>query len=202
MPPHSKYQTGFRHHGPGVIVFMQSTVHCISKFVNKKALHWFHCCRGLRRLFDTKSKLIKQNCSQTRYFNKTLISLGSVQSVNRAKCGLIICHNCKLGIELGNNKITTESLTSFWSGKTFVQVKYNLFNEIRDIFAIKTANKHGPIVSKTLLCRLLPTRSLVANFQLNLHPHNKSVVLITATMDALWTRADNVNGLHLYASSS
>ena len=62
-------------------------------------------------------------------------------------------------------------LTPLRLWETLVQMKDDFFNEMRDVFALSSANENRPVMSKTFWCRFVTAGSLMANFQLHLHSH-------------------------------
>lgn len=92
-------------------------------------------------------------------------------------------------------------LTSFWLGKTFVQVKNNFVYKVLNVAVLWSSNKHHPIMGEALHSRFLPDLSTMTKFQFHLDCTLWSTKQsITKEIVILWW-ADTVNFTILPISS-
>lgn len=59
-------------------------------------------------------------------------------------------------------------LTSFWLGKTFVQVKNNFVYKVLNVAVLWSSNKHHPIMGEAFHSRFLPDLGTMTKFQFHL----------------------------------
>ena len=103
-----------------------------------------------------------------RLIQVKLITISYNEILFKVRCRQVELQMYCTSVALIRSWIYTCTITSFWTRKTLMKMKNNLFNKVSNITSFWSSNKHFPIMSVTIWWRTLSLWGYMTKFYLNL----------------------------------